>query len=236
MSKDEIWIIAYINRDFIKIAEDEMNRYHEFGDVEVYIPTIKILKKKAKGKNIFESLPLLFNYGFFKMPYHKATSKEFLLEMRHRISCIYGWVRDPSKTIRTRPVLNVDNHGGRQALPAAAVATDEEITRMVAVSENMSIYDKSNMESIEVGKFITLEGYPFEGITAKVLDINHSKKEVKVELQLEPIFREVKVSFDNVFYTVYKGFENRGREKSLEEMGDINMIDNLTFKNRQYEE
>jgi len=236
MSKDNnIWLIAYVNRDFIKIVEEEISRYENLNDIEVYIPTIKLLKKKAKGKNVFEELPLLFNYGFFKLPKKKAINKDFLIEMRHRISCIYGWVKDPSTAMTVKPNLNVDNKSSKYALPGNAIATDDEVVRMVSVCNEMSIYDNTDIARVDIGSYIILEGYPFEGVEAKILEIDNNKKEVKVELQIAPIFREARVSFENVFYTVYKGFENRSRERSLEDMGDINMIDSLIFKNKGYE-
>lgn len=233
---NHVWIISYINRDFISKVQDELNHYESLQGIEVYIPTIKLLKKKAKGKNEFQELPLLFNYGFFKVRYEDATNIDFLMAMRHRISCIYAWVKDPSKAVKTRPNLNVGNTESRDALPAAAIATDKEVSRMVKACKDLSIFDKEEIDRIEIGSYITLEGYPFDGIDAKILSINHKRKEVKVELQLGELFREVRVSFENVFYTVYKGFENKTRERSIEDMGDINIIDSLVFKNTRYEE
>jgi len=233
--ENKIWLIAYINRDFISMVASELSHYPELMGIEIYIPTIKLIKKKSKGKNIFDELPLLFNYGFFKMDYVDATNTDFLLEMRHKLSCIYGWVKDPTITLKNRPNFNIENKESSRALPRAAIATDEEVARMVKACNELSIYDKENLESIKIGDYITLQGYPFEGIEAKILYINSNKKEVKVELQLETHFKEVNVSFENVFYTVYKGFENKFREKSLEDMGDINMIDALIFKNSRYE-
>lgn len=234
MLKNDTWLIAYINRDFINIASEELKKYEEFEDLEVYIPTVKVLKKKAKGKDVFEELPLLFNYGFFKMPLEQATNPDFLMQMRYRITCIYAWVKDPSKAIHNRPNLNIENKSDNMAIPAAAIAKDEEITRMVKACNEMSIFDEDEIDNLEIGSFVKLEGYPFEGIDAKILDIDKKKKQVTVELQLDSVFKEVKVSFENVFYTVYKGFENKSREKSLEEMGDINLIDSLIFKNKNY--
>ena len=40
----DIWCIAYINKNFIDIISKELEQY-EYHMVEVYVPTVKVLKK-----------------------------------------------------------------------------------------------------------------------------------------------------------------------------------------------
>ena len=68
---DHVWVIAYINRDYVERVESDLLK-HGFGSIHVYIPTVRILKKQFKNKNIYDYIPLLFNYGFFQLPYDKA--------------------------------------------------------------------------------------------------------------------------------------------------------------------
>ncbi|MAO08058.1 MAG: hypothetical protein CL596_05025 [Alteromonas sp.] len=237
LKTDHIWVIAYINRNHIPLVKDELSIW-EYDNVEAYIPTIKLLKKKFKGKDMFEMVPLLFNYGFFKMPYEKACDPSFLMTLRHRITCIYGWVKDPAKA--TKEVdLSLDNGIIRNALPKAAMATDEEVAKMTQVSKELSIYDQDNIDKLKEGDYIKLEGYPFEGMMAQIIDINPRNHKVKVKLHLEEIVKEVTVSFENVFYTIYKNFNENTREKSTDEMIEkhgSNIFDSITFKNNQYEQ
>ena len=67
ISKDTSWAIAYINRDFIDRVEIDLGKYKKYEAVKAYIPTVRILRKKFKGKDIFEHVHLLFNYGFFQI-------------------------------------------------------------------------------------------------------------------------------------------------------------------------
>lgn len=230
---DKVWVIAYINRDYINVANEEIEMYN-YENVEAYIPTVRVLKKQFKGKNLFEFVPLLFNYGFFKIPYSDACDPEFLLTLRHRITCIYGWVKDPARAV-TEFNLMADNQDPVRALPKAAIATDGEVARLVKASKSMSIYTEKDLEQFKPGDFIKLEGYPFEGMPAQIIRINKKKGEVKVKLMIDEIVKEVTVSFENVFYTIYKNFNENSREASTDEMKDRlgeNSIDHITFKNK----
>lgn len=231
MESKKIWVLAYINRDFINRAEIELERYGH-NDIEAYIPTVRLLKKKFKGKNVFEFVPLLFNYGFFKIPYHKAINPDFLMELRHHITCIYAWVKDPAKIHLQSTNLKSDNSNFTDAIPHIATATDKEVTRMIKASESMSIYNADDLKRFQPGDHLQLEGYPFDGMPAEIIKINHKKKEVVVKLNIEAIVREVTVSFENVFYTVYKNFNEQLREDSSDEMIEKygqNAIDHITF-------
>ncbi len=235
LKTDFIWVIAYVNRNHIPLAQEELEEW-EYDNVEAYIPTVKLLKKKFKGKDMFEFVPLLFNYGFFRMPYEKACDPSFLMTLRHRITCIYGWVKDPAKSIK-EVNLNINNTIIKNALPKAAMATDEEVSNMIQVSNELSIYDKDTLGRLKPGDYIKLEGYPFEGMEAKILEINLNNHKVKVEIQLDDIIKEVTVSFDNVFYTIYKNFNEDSKEKSSDAMVDkhgANIMDSINFKNENY--
>ena len=228
----DVWLIAYINRSYISIANEELESY-EYDEIEAYIPTVRLLKKQFKGKQVFEFVPLLFNYGFFKMPYEKACNTEYISELRQRITCIYGWVKDPIKAMGKNPHLRVDNEGLIKAIPKAALATDEEVSRLIKASDSMSIYNTEDLDRIKAGDYIKLEGYPFDGMPAEILSINKKKREVVVKLLLDVMVKKVTVSFDNVFYSVYKNFKEEGRESStdaLKENYGQNAVDYLTHK------
>ena len=214
MDSQKNWCIAYINRDYISLANKELQQYG-YDDVEAYIPTVRILKKTFKGKDEFEEIPLLFNYGFFSMPFEKACNEEFLSTLRQRVTCIYGWVKDGSKLLEKRPTLRVDNRETMIAMPRTAIATDKEISELVKASKELGIYSAEDLEAISIGSLITLHGYPFDGIPASVNHINHSKKEVSVTLELDSLMKNVTVSFDNVFYTIYRAFDEEQHDKSL---------------------
>jgi len=232
-----VWAIAYIDRDLLKKVESDLANY-DYDEVECYIPTVKLLKKKFKGKSQFEFQPLLFNYGFFKIPYELACIPDYLMTLRYRIGCIYGWVKDPSMALTTMPQLREDNTTSHEALseaeflddielskmyknlPQCALARESEINSLKRSESNLSIFCKEDIDRIKKGDYIILQVYPWEGIRAKILSISHKKKEVRVELDMDTTMRNVAVSFDNVFYTIYKNHnaDKDPRESYIEDI------------------
>ena len=71
------YCIFYIERKYYQNINKELKE-KGYKKVRAIIPTINVLKKTAKGKMIFEEVPILFNYGFIKMPTELAYSRPFL--------------------------------------------------------------------------------------------------------------------------------------------------------------
>lgn len=247
-----VWAIAYIHREYLSRAGYEIEHYgYDKLGIEAYIPTVRLLKKKFKGKNQFEIMPLLFNYGFFKIPVKSACDPNFLLEFKKRMSCIYGWVKDDIRVDEINPKLNPGNVGFHEALRAidfenekslasklrkfvhCAIASNQEVENIKKSADEISLFNEEDLKQIKKGDLITLKGYPFEGLSAEVVEINFQKQFIKVNLGIDSIMKEVKVSFQNVIYTVYSGHdpESGVKEKSIEEMGKNNprFSDKLEF-------
>ena len=243
VDQDYIWCIAYISRDQIHRVEKDI-AFYKF-DIEAYIPTVKILKKKFKGKEEFEFIPLLFNYGFFKLPYKDACNHDYLSELRVKITCIYSWVRDPAALLDDKELpleknqlgdikmadlndkeitkLLKESNSHTTGWPKTAIASDKEIATLIKQSGKKSIFSKDDINNLKPDMVITLHGYPFDNVRALVIDLNKSSKVITVELLLGNTFKEVKVSFENVFYTIYKDFdENKSvANKLLEDIANM---------------
>lgn len=211
-----VWVVAYINRDHIGTVERDLIKA-KLSAIKVFIPTVRILKKQFKNKNIYEYVPLLFNYGFFQIPYEKACDSSFLRMMRENIPAIYSWVTDPISVIKKKPNLRMDNLRG---ITDVAIAREEELVGLLKLSEELSVFSDSVVDKLEEGQFITLKGYPYEGMPAEIVSINKSKKQIKVRLLLETMIAEAVVSFENIFYTIYADFADEGKEKSLDEISE----------------
>lgn len=215
------WVVAYIDKDFIPLVERQLEQNPEYNDVEAYIPTIKVLKKKFKGENHFDEVPLLFNYGFFKIPRKLAVHRNFLDNMQKNISCIYGWVKDPH---RSKSRISV------------ATATPDEISRLVRASETIGAHTAEDLSMIKVGDIITLKGYPFEGIEAELLSIDEKRRKVKVNIIIFESKKPVEVSFDNVFFTLYQNNnydDTKLSKNSLDEMEQRHTLDRFMNKSQK---
>lgn len=210
VAKPEIpmcWVVAYIDINHLKNLEIDLAYSKEYELVKGYIPTVKILNKKFKGKEEFDEVPLLFNYGFFQIPRHLAVSKAFLDNMKTNISCIFDWVKDPAKVAK-KPILKEPNRIiHHDAEVRAATATSQEIADLVSMARENTIFSSIELDRAQVGSIVTLRGYPWEGTDATIVSVDKKKKKVQVSLILFNQTKVVDVNFDSIFFTVYNNYD-----------------------------
>lgn len=245
--QDYVWLVAYINSSFISTVEKDLKKFKKYKDVKVYIPTVKILRKQFKGKNEFEEVPLLFNYGFFQIRKISAHA-EFLSQMKEDIPCVFSWVSDSQSLIKSKPDIRLLTQPKTKEKIFAeispeqkvqvATATDKEIENLMSVRNSTTIYSQEEIDNLKTGGIITLKGYPFNDVPARIIHINHKTQKVRVELLITELMKEVTVSFENVFYTIYQGGYDveGGREESLDEIRKQgkNRLDKLLNKQNNY--
>ena len=220
-----IWVLAYIDKDHIDKLQRELDKNNQYIGIEAQIPTVKVLKKQFKGKEHFDNIPLLFNYGFFKIPILWAMSYDLLDKIRKDISCISHWVKDPAKVYlsHTRADLTKTQELGSKDVPCATVRA-EDVMRLIKYAQEESIHSSNDIDELKTDSIVTLMAYPFEGMEAKVVEVDKKHKKVKVLLRLDMTEGEnefadkiTTVSFDNVFYSIYRGayHEDYNKEKTL---------------------
>lgn len=228
------WVVAYIDSDFLHLVKPQLARYPEYAEVEPYIPTVKVLKKKFKGKDAFDEIPLLFNYGFFKIPRKYAVHREYLDGLQRNISAIYGWVKDASKRVKNASNVNEWD----DSYVSVATATAHEITHLIKSSVDIGAHSSDDITMLKPGDFITLKGYPFDGVNAEFVSVDEKKKRVKVKIIIFDHTKEVDVSYDNVFFTVYHGKsydDSLTIKNSLDEMAANKTLDRFTNKHTTHE-
>lgn len=224
-----IWVVAYINSEHLHLVHQQLKASPEYDEVEAYIPTIKVLKKQFKGKDQFEEVPLLFNYGFFKIPRKFAIHFKYLENMKANITCIFAWVKDGAKVVRTRI-----RGTGTDSDIAVATASAEEIAELIRSTIDIGAHSAEDLHLLKPGELITLRGYPWEGSQAEYVGINDKKNKVIVKLILFDQLKEVEVSFDNVFFTIYRDRRNYDDSipigESLDEMKERKTLDKFMNK------
>tara|TARA_R110001632_G_scaffold228435_1_gene363615 strand:- start:2416 stop:3180 length:765 start_codon:yes stop_codon:yes gene_type:complete len=235
-----VYCIAYINRKLIDRMQGDINRYEL--NISIKIPMVKVLKKKFKGKEHYDEVPLMLNYGFVRVPKDQLSNPEYFTDLRQKISCIVGFTKVLGETT-----------------PTIATATIKEVNRVMKMGKKLSIYSGHDFNSLEGrdiirklyephidekgefqdGKIINLKGYPFDGVDAQVCKIKFNKEEVDVLLQMgfgdDIIAKPVTISFHNLFYTIYDDhLVEEMRETSLEDIkaqtADENIFDKLIYK------
>jgi len=212
-----VWVACYVNIDRLHTLSRDLHKYTKYKKVEAFIPKVKIIKKKFKGKNHYEEIPLMLNYGLFRVPRYFIPNPYFLVEMKKDIECIYNWLTDVTIP-KNEPVIH---YGEILYNPMrVAVIKAHEIAPLAEAAKINSIYTAKDLDTLYPGKIITLRGYPFDNIEAEILKINPLKREVEVKLILFASIKVVKVAFDNIFFTIYQSqyLDSAMKEQSIEDI------------------
>lgn len=171
--------------------------------MKAIVPTISVLKKSRKGKNEYEDVPLLFNYGFIKMKPEKAFDRYYLNKLKRDIPGILSFM----KSLDYRPKrkrLRVDNTEDFDDYSVVATITKEEVKKYRRMSRANKIFSVSDITRVAIGDYVVLRGYPFEGIPAVILESNLTTKMMLVKLYPEMDGSlEIEVPMENVLYSVY---------------------------------
>lgn len=197
------WCIFYINSKFVDTIKKNLIE-EGYDDIKCCVPSVSVLKKRSKGKDIYEDVPILFNYGFIRIPTRKAYSRAFLNKLKRDINGIHSWVKSPetmhSKKLRKR----TDNAEDFDDFSIVATVSRQTITRLKRLAKENLIHINDEIANLTIGSYITLTGYPFDGVPANVLNVSLSRKEVELLLYPENGKMVVKLPLDNVAYTVYR--------------------------------
>lgn len=225
MAKEPVkWAIGIIDPKLIFTVERDLLKHRKYNIVSAYIPTIKVLKKQVKGKKHFQTLPLLFNYAFFKVPKYFIPNPHFLEEMKKDVECLLNWARDLAIN-KEQGFFTMDNLYN----PArVALAKDGEIERIKEREERQVFYTSEDIKTLKNAKTITLHNYPFEGLPAEVIEVNEGSKYVKVRLLLGSDMSVMKVNFENVLFSIY-------REQYFDEKMKEDYIDELNSRHKNIE-
>ena len=171
--------------------------------MKAIVPTISVLKKSRKGKNEYEDVPLLFNYGFIKMKPEKAFDRYYLNKLKKDIPGILSFM----KSLDYRPKrkrLRVDNAEDFDDYSVVATISKEEVKKYRRMSRANKIFSVSDITRVAIGDYVVLRGYPFEGIPAVILESNLTTKMMLVKLYPEMDGSlEIEVPMENVLYSVY---------------------------------
>lgn len=220
------WVIAYVNVALLNKLPSDLRKSQYYDEIIPHIPLIRILKKQFKGKEFFDEVPLLFNYGFFRIPIGLAINTDLMIKLKEDLSCVSGWVRDTAKVHKSRKDEKTRNWVYTDSNVEFATVEPEMVEELVRKAREESIFSSDDIEKVKPGSIIFLMGYPFEGMQAKVVSIDKKAKKIKVLLGLDvddgdfdENGREVTVHFENVFYSIYSGShdENYNTEKFLED-------------------
>lgn len=200
-----IYCICRVNRKYYsQINVDLKDRGYR--NIKAIIPVIHLLKKSRKGQDTFEEIPLLFNYGFIKMEPRRAYNRNFLNKLGREIPGIQSWVRSLESLHPKKKKKRIDNVEIFDDFSVVATITKEEVKSYQKLAANNHIHTLSDIEDVNPGDYVTLRGYPFEGMAATIEDINLTTRQATIIIHTNGTQLTTKVPMDNVLYSIYSDY------------------------------
>ena len=171
--------------------------------LKLIVPTVRVPAKNRKSRGEYIEVPYLFSYGFMRMSTKRAFNRSFLRKLKKDIPGINGWplntVPMHSKKLRKR----IDNADDWDDFSKVATVTKEQVKYYQELAKVASIYSKEDILSMNIGTYITLDFYPFEGMGAQIMDINLNTQLVSLKIHSDPVSLDIRVPLDQVVYTHY---------------------------------
>lgn len=206
MKHKYVYCIFYLEQKYYQRIKMDLKE-RGYTHIRPIIPTVSVLKKTHKGKMIFEDVPVLFNYGFMRMPSEYAYSRPFLNELKRDIPGIRTFLRDTKTMHERKKKARIDNAEDFDDFSIVATCTKEEVRRFKRISKENKKYSVDDLINLKPGDYLVLKGYPYEGVDATVKDVDFKNRLVKLILYPENGKMEIRLPFDNVLYSVYQNYD-----------------------------
>lgn len=201
-------MVVYIDRN--KFLDTDIEKVEKEYGIEIVVPVTRVLKGKHRGRNNYEDVLYLFNFGFLRVPKFRRYDIDYLVKLKREIPLLLGFLRDT-----TLPSQGFN----------FAMISSREVNRIIRDAGQSSIYSEHQEENIKIGDSIKLSGYPFEGLYGVVEKINKEKQNMVISIEISngaPL--KITVPFFNIYYTMYhydmnstdyleNGFEEVGERK-----------------------
>lgn len=206
MKHKYVYCIFYLEQKYYQRIKMDLKE-RGYTHIRPIIPTVSVLKKTHKGKMIFEDVPVLFNYGFMRMPSEYAYSRPFLNKLKRDIPGIRTFLRDTKTMHERKKKARIDNAEDFDDFSIVATCTKEEVRRFKRISKENKKYSVDDLINLKPGDYLVLKGYPYEGVDATVKDVDFKNRLVKLILYPENGKMEIRLPFDNVLYSVYQNYD-----------------------------
>ena len=202
------YCIIYLEDKYYENINSDLEK-RGYDDIEAIVPTVTILKgSTSRGKSIYKKEPILFNFGFLKMSAKKAVDRNFLRLLVKRIPGIRGFLKDTTTLHpRKKKKSRIESIDVWDDFSIVATCTRKEVRRFLKIQEENKRFSVTDLVSLKPGDYINLKGYPYEGVDATILEVDHNNKRVKLLMYPQNGKLEVWLPFDNVVYSVYQNYD-----------------------------
>lgn len=201
------YCIFYLERKLYKKINEQLVD-EGYTRIKAIVPTVNILRKTIKGKMIFEEEPILFNYGFIRMPTECAFSRPFLNKMKKKIPGIHHWLKNTETLHPRKKKARIDNAEDFDDFSKVATVPRSEVRRFLKLSRENKKYSLDDLVNLKPGDYVSLNGYPYDGVGATVVEVNYNDRTVQLEMDIrEKGTMPLVLPFDNVLYSVYQNYD-----------------------------
>lgn len=207
MSKKYSYCIFYLETKYYKDINDRLRELGFSKGIKAIIPILKILKSTKRGKMLFEEVPILFNYGFLRIPTKMAFDRNFMNKLKRQVPGIRGWLKDNEPMFPKKKKRRIDNADDWDDFSKVATVPRKEVVRFKRLAKRNKSYSVEELMSLKIGDYIILQNYPFEGIEATIENIDYNERTVEVLMYPETGKLEIKLPFEDIFYTIYKNYD-----------------------------
>lgn len=205
--KKFVYCIFYLEKKYYQNTQEQLQQAG-FHRLKAIIPMVKILKKTIKGKMQFVEEPVLFNYGFIKMPSEFAYDRQFLNKVKKAVPGIHHWLKDTSTLHPKKKRRRIDNAEDWDDFSLVATCPRKDVRRFLKISRENQQYNLDDFVRVTPGTFVQLKGYPYEGMSAKVKKVDHNTRTIELDMvTLMGGSLILTLPFDNVIYSVYRDYD-----------------------------
>lgn len=220
------YCVFYIEEKYYKDINKDL-KDNGYKHVRAIVPTIKFIDhQSSRGRYIDTEVPILFNYGFMKVPTNKVFDRQYMVRMKKNIPGIRGWLKNTETLHRGRGKRpRVDNLDIFDDFSQIARVSRVEVRRFLAITRENSRLKFDDITALHIGDFITLRHYPYIGVDAIVQEVDWKNQRVKLLTYPETYKIFSWLPIELVIYSVYEDFDPR-KLLSDQQKGDLSRVTN----------
>lgn len=220
------YCVFYLEEKYYKDINKDL-KDNGYKHVKAIIPTVKFIDhQSSRGRYVDVEVPILFNYGFMRVPTDKVFNRQYMTKLRRSIPGIRGWLKNTEPLHRSRGKKpRIDNLEVFDDFSQIARVSKKEVKRFLDISKENSRLKFEDITAIHVDDFITLRHYPYIGVDAIIKDIDWENQRVKL-LTYPQTYRITSwLPMELVIYSVYEDFDPR-KLISDQQKGDLSRLTN----------
>lgn len=140
--------------------------------MKVIMGSVDIVKRRVKGKMVFECVGIVLNYGFMRMGSEKGLWRGFLNKVKGNMWGIRRFVKCSERMEERKKKVGIDNGEELDDFWLVGSCCRKDVRRLIRLGKGNKKYCVDDVMNVKGGDYMVLKGYGYEGIDGRVLDVN----------------------------------------------------------------